>query len=168
MDRRIGGYGAMLILGLGVGWGLTRTGATIRADGPDRVEGSVLVSGKIGMQMHPTLKIQVPQDAVYYLDYAKGRLSAAVPSYMQVGSQARVLGEFSSRDLASDFRLPPGTTPHFAMTIADLGASNSTSAVFVVESATRRIASYWCESRGAGPSGDLPPRLDLVEIKDLP
>lgn len=168
MDHRCVGWLGTLGLGLALGWGLSGGRRAIQAQGADRVEGSILTSGQIGLQEHPTLKVRLSQDAVYYLDYRKGRLLAAVPAFRQIGTKVSILGDFAARDLVADFKLPAGTTPRFSMAVSELGVSSPVAALFVVEGSTGQIATYWCEGRGGGATGELAPKLELAEIRALP
>jgi hypothetical protein len=169
MDRQKLPLALATAVGITIGWsaGQGRAKPVVARDAV-QTDGSSLLSGQIDMRMHPSLKVNLQQDAIYYLDYRKGRLSAAVPSYYQVGERVRLLGEFSSRDLIADFQLPPGVTPHFSATVADLGGSSNGSGLFVVETTTGRIGSYLCEASGGGVNGELAPKFRLVEMQNLP
>src|SRR5947199_8518009 len=118
--RRIGGVAmTSLSLGLVIGWMLAGgPGGRLRADGGDRWGDSIVAAGPIGIKHNMRQQVQIAEEAVYYLNYASGRLLASVPSFQQVGRESRVLGEFAERDLVRDFELSPGTSPHFLMTTA--------------------------------------------------
>lgn len=166
-DRMLGTIGATAI-GLVIGLALSGGGEPIRAGGSDRIDDSALAAARIATQQHPTLKTSSPQDVIYYLDYKAGRLLAAVPAYRQFGDRVTILGEFAHRDLVADFRLPAGVTPHFLMTEAELGVSSPGTALFVVETATRQIATYMAEQPFAGSTREHAPKLNLVELRPLP
>ena len=75
-----------LVLGLGLvlGWGLARIRpAPLRAAGGDRSGESIVATGPVMVRYDEGIKIQIPQDALYYLDYKGGRLLATVPSIHQ-------------------------------------------------------------------------------------
>lgn len=165
--------GLAMAIGLLAGWLLARPGGRVEASRAGERDGSVFLSGPIAVQNHPTLKLPLPQDALYILDYRKGKLMASVPTFRQVGTsadKATVLGAFATRDLIADFQLPPGITPNFLMEVPSLGASsiNAWAPLVVFETNTRRVASYRVAPQGSSAAGELAPRFDLLELKTLP
>src|SRR5205823_2627716 len=119
-----------LALGMALGWALaTGRGPTIRASGGDRWDESVLATGPTFVKYNEGSKIQVAQDAIYFLDYRAGKLLGTVPAMQQMVGGSKVLGGFVERDLVSDFKLEldRGTRPHFLMTTGSMasGAGNT-------------------------------------------
>ncbi len=158
-----------LALALGVAVGVVLSGlrpATLRAQGGDRVGESALVTGPVSIDYNAVKKVQVAQEALYYLDYTGARLLAAVPSFQQTVGGARVLGDFAERDLVADFQLPKGTVPHFLVTTGTLGAFGEPWApVYVLETSTRQVAIYRVSELRTGVS--TRPRFDLLERRPL-
>ncbi len=151
-------------LALGLGVNLTRNGPpSLMAGAGDRSGDSVLTAGPISIQVNPTTKVVFRQDALYYLDYQGGRLLASVPEQIQLGGKTQVLGQFAERDLVADFRLPPGITPKFLMTVGELGVSGfGWAPLYVFETTSKQVAVYRVQSSGQGP------QFDLLELKKLP
>ncbi len=156
-----------LILGIVLGAGLTGyRPASLHAQGGDRVGESALVTGPVSIEYNAAKKVQVAQEAVYYLDYTGARLLAAVPSFQQSVGGARVLGDFAERDLVADFSLPRGTVPHFLVTTGTLGAFGEPWApVYVLETSTRQVAIYRVTELRTGAS--TRPRVDLLECRPI-
>jgi hypothetical protein len=156
-----------LALGLALGWGLASPRLPgLRAQGGDHSGETIVAAGPIATLYQAKQRVQVTQDALYYLDYKGGRLLAAVPSLRQTVAGTRVLDEFAERDLVSDFRIGPGVAPHFLMTVGSLGASGDGWApLFVFESATGQVAAYRVQAQMVGSSAR--PRFDLLELRSL-
>jgi hypothetical protein len=151
-------------LALGLGIGLTRNQSpALLAGAGDRSGDSVVVTGPISMQVNPGTNVVFRQDALYFLDYKGGRLLASIPEQLQVGGKTQVLGNFAERDLVNDFRLSPGITPKFLMTVGELGMSGfGWAPLYVFETSSKQVAVYRVQSSGQGP------QFDLLEIKKLP
>src|SRR5215469_5611079 len=115
----------LLALGIVIGWGIASLRPhSLHAQGGDRSGESIVTSGPIMVRYNDGLKVPMPQDALYYLDYRRGRLVATVPSYQPTGgAAAKYLGGFVERDLVADFKLDldAGQRPHFLMTTGALG-----------------------------------------------
>jgi hypothetical protein len=164
----------VLTLAAGVALGALAAGRApaVRAGGGDRWDESVLATGPTFVKYNEGSKIQVAQDAVYFLDYRAGKLLATVPSLQQmVGASARHLSAFVERDLVADFKLDldRGAHPHFLMTTGSMaaGAGNSYgdgwAALYVFETTTRQVAVYKIQQQMIGLNAQV--RLDLVELR---
>src|SRR5262249_19467491 len=71
--------GIALAIGLAAGWGLaTYRAPGLLASGGDRWGDSIVVSCPVRLRYDPLKQTQVTEDAIYYLDYAGGRLMASV------------------------------------------------------------------------------------------
>jgi hypothetical protein len=170
----------LCVLGLGylAGW-MTSHVATpqLRAGGGDRWGDSILTAGSISTQFHEGLKVQVTQDALYFLDYRGGRLLATVPNTIVTASAikptgtTKMLGEFAERDLAADFKIDPavGPTPHFLMTPMSLGMSSGlvagVSPLCIVETTTSQVALYQVDQTNVGATSKI--RIELKELKSM-
>ena len=98
-------------------------------------------------------KVQIPQDALYYLDYKGGRLLATIPSFRQSVGATQMLDRFAERDLVADFKidLDNGPRPHFLMTTGALGSySEGWAPLFVFESTTNQVAVYKLTQQNGG------------------
>lgn len=159
----------VLILGLGIalGWGLASFHPQpLRASANDRSGESILLSGPIQIGYHPGLKAQIPQDALYYLDYRAGQLLAAIPAFQASGGATQYLGNFVARDLVKDFKLEAGQRPHFLMTAASLGAySDGAAPLFVFETTTNQVALYRVQQFTVGTQSK--PRLELLQLRPI-
>jgi hypothetical protein len=155
--------GLALVLGLVLGWALAgRRPAGLLADGADRLGDSIVVSGPIGIKYNPQTRTPTPEEAVYYLHYPTGRLLVAVPTLRQTAAGTQVLSEFAERDLVKDFDLAPGSSPHFLMTTASLGAlSDGLAPLFVFETTTGQVATY--RVAGFPQPGTSARALELLE-----
>lgn len=153
---------AGLILGTVLGGG---RGRVLEAGGGDRPDAAIVSAGAIGVERNPQLEVQVDKDAVYYLNYSKGRLLAAVPLQRQTAAATQVLSEFAETDLVRDFRLAPGTNPHFTMTPGRLGISDGQGAavLYVFETTTGQLGIYRAEASLTASSSR--PLLRLLERK---
>ncbi|MBV8318509.1 MAG: hypothetical protein JOZ53_26515 [Planctomycetaceae bacterium] len=158
-----------LAFGLALGWGLASLPRpVVRAGGGDRWGESILTSGPILVRYNEGTKVQVPQDALYYLDYKGGRLLATVPSFRQSFGAAQMIDRFAERDLVADFKLDldNGLRPHFLMTTGALGSySEGCSPLFVFESTTNQVAVYKLTQQQVGMSAR--PKFELVEIHPI-
>lgn len=156
---------AGLVVGLSLGWTLFREGSPrLMATGGDRWADSILATGQLSLRYHDGLKVQVAQDAIYLLDYKTGRLMASVPSNQTTGTNSSILGPFAERDLVADFKIQPGTAPHFLMTTGSLGGyDEGNSPLFVVETTTSQVAVYRVQFQIVGANHR--PRFELVEMR---
>lgn len=160
-----------LVLGLGVllGWGLASIRPhALHAQGGDRAGESILTSGPVLLRYNDGLKVQIPQDALYYLDYKGGRLMATIPSYRPTGGAPKYLGAFVERDLVADFKLDidGGQRPHFLMTTGSLGQySDGWAPLFVFETTTNQVALYRVQQQTIGTVSK--PQFELVELRSI-
>jgi len=158
-----------LALGLFLGWiaaGLRPP--TLQAGGGDRAGESILTTGPILIRYDEGSKVQIPQEALYYLDYRKGRLIGTVPSLQSLGRTARYINSFAERDLVADFKLDldHGPRPRFLMTTGALGSySAGWAPLYVIETTTNQVAVYRIDQQTVGISVNT--RLELVEIRTL-
>jgi hypothetical protein len=158
----------VLTIGVTVGWTLAAfRPAPVQADRGGPGGEDLIASGPVAIEHNAGLKIQVPHDAVYYLDYKGGRLLAVVPSLRQTVGGTQMLGSFAERDLVKDFKLTPGSsTPHFLMTTGTLGALNGAwGALYVFETSTKQVATYRVFQQTVG--GSPQPRFDLLEVRSM-
>jgi hypothetical protein len=89
------------------------------------------------------MEVQITNDAIYYLNYSKGLLLAAVPSSQQTSATTNVLSEFAERDLVQDFQLSTEAHPHFLMTTGTMGAmSDGWAPLYVFETTTGQVGIY--------------------------
>ena len=146
---------------------------SLRAGGGDRWDESVLATGPTFVKYNEGTKIQVSQDAIYFLDYRAGKLLGTVPAMQQLVGGSKLLGGFVERDLVSDFKLDldRGTRPHFLMTTGSMAANagntygDGWAPLFVFETTTRQVAVYKIQQQQVGTSSQV--RLDLIELKPL-
>ena len=159
---------ATLAVGVALGCLLTQGVAPrLRAESSDRWGQSVVACGPIQTYYDKKKEIQVPQDALYFLDYPGSRLLATVPTQQQRANASTILNEFAERDLFADFQLPRNTTPHFLMTVGSLGLnSDGFAPLFVFETTTKQIAVYRVTDVRNGASSR--PSFDLLERKPIP
>lgn len=151
-----------LILGVGLAGGRPQE---LRAGGGDRSGESIVATGPIAIRFDEGTKVQIPEDALYYLDYRAGKLKATVPTYRSVGGTTKHLEAFAERDLVADFGLDVdnGPKPHFLMTTGQLGTLGAGWApLFVIETATGKAAVYRIQ-QAFGIRTQL--RIDLLEIR---
>lgn len=162
--------GIAMVIGVVLGLGIAgmRT-PRLLAHGGDRWGDTIVASGAIGMKYNPITKEQVVDEAIYYLNYATGKLLVSVPSMRQGAAGTRVVGEFAERNLVRDFGLAPGTAPHFVMTTASLGSlGDGTAPLFVFETTTGQVAVYRVTTMIAMASGTLKPTFELLEHRADP
>ncbi|MDR3633411.1 MAG: hypothetical protein P4L84_06205 [Isosphaeraceae bacterium] len=160
---------AVLAAGVAIGWGLASVRPhALHAQGGDRSGESVLTSGPVLVRFNDGLKVQIPQDALYYLDYKGGRLVATVPSYRPTGAAPKYLGTFVERDLVTDFKLDldAGQRPHFLMTTGSLGMySDGWAPLFVFETTTNQVALYRVQQQTIGTVSK--PQFELLELRTI-
>jgi hypothetical protein len=158
-------------LGLGLAVGVLSSAGSVRAvwaGGGDRPDSAIVATAAISTEHDPKLQIQVATDGVYYLNYSKGRLLAAVPQPRMTASATQILSEFAETDLVRDFQLAPGTNPHFVMTPGTTGPGDGRGAamLYVFETTTGQLAIYKLEPRAVANS--TVPVLQLLERKRDP
>lgn len=163
-----------LAAGLAAGWVLAGgRSAPIQAHGGDRFDESILATGPTFIKYNEGSKIQVAQDAIYYLDYRAGKLIGSVPAMTQLVGGQKVLGSFIERDLVADFNLDldRGARPHFLMTTGSMATGSGNTygdgwaPLYVFESTTRQVAAYKIIQQQIGTSQQA--KLDLLEIKSF-
>lgn len=160
-----------IALGVGVllGWGLAQAPSKlVRAHASDRSGESVLMSGPIQVRYNEGAKVQIPQDALYYLDYKAGKLLAAIPMFRQSLGTTKLIDTFVERDLVADFKLEldNGARPHFLMTTGSLGSySDGCALLYVFESTTSQVAVYKVQPQTVGLVSK--PRFELVEVRTI-
>ncbi len=159
-----------LAFGLALGWGWASLPRPVaRASGGDRWGESILMSGPVLVRYNEGTKVQIPQDALYYLDYKGGRLLATIPSFRHQSPEAiKMLDRFAERDLVADFKidLDNGPRPHFLMTTGALGSySEGCSPLFVFESTTNQVAVYTLTQQTVGICSQ--PNFELVELRSI-
>lgn len=161
-----------LVVGLMAGWALEVGRApSLRAQAGDRWEDSVLTTGPMFIRHSEGTKVQVAQDAIYYLDYRRGLLLGTVPTLRQSVGGSKVIETFAERDLASDFKidLDTGPTPHFLMTTGSIWQGSASSfgdgwaPLFIFESTTRQVATYKITQQQVGTVNQV--RLELLELR---
>lgn len=162
----------VLTIGLALGWVMGHVPAPmankVQASGGDRSGESIVATGPILLRYNEGTKVQIPLDAIYYLDYKGGRLLATVPSYRQSFGPAKLLDEFAERDLVADFKLDldNGPRPHFLMTTGALGTySDGWAPLFVFETTTNQVAVYKVAQQMVGAQSV--PKFELVELRSL-
>jgi hypothetical protein len=162
---------SIVVLGAGLagGWWLAGgRAAPLRADGKDRSERSQSVTGPIKVETGFAMqvgagKIQAPLDAVYWIDYGRANLYAAIPTARKAANDVSLLRDFAERDLAADFALAPGVEPRFLMSTASLGAmAQGTSVLLVIETTTRQIAAYQASVKVNSLDGR--PQFDRLQL----
>lgn len=162
--------GSCLAVGLVVGTLLPRGPLrSLQAGGGDRPDAALATTVPISTEYDPNLQIQVATDGVYYLNYSKGRLLAAVPLRKQTASSTQLLSDFAETDLVRDFQLAPGTNPHFIMTSGAHGALSENrggALLYVFETTTGQLGIYRLEQRAVANS--TVPTLQLIECKRDP
>ncbi|WP_422930395.1 hypothetical protein [Singulisphaera sp. PoT] len=158
----------LLAAGVIIGWSLASLPgprAIVRANSGDRVGGSTITTGPVLVRYDEGRKVQVTQDALYYLDYSSARLFATVPSFRQSAGPARIIDNFAERDLAADFKidLANGQVPKFMMTTGELGAySEGWAPLFVFETTTNQVAAYKVQQQMVGLASKH--RFDLIQV----
>jgi hypothetical protein len=144
MSKRRPAVSSCLVLGAGlvIGWFAAGGHPTaLLAGGSDRRGESVLMTAPFATEA--TSKVQITNDAVYYLNYSTGRLLASLPSTRQTAGASKILTEFAERDLTADFHLKPGTDPHFLMAAGMMGSlSEGWAPLYVLETTTGQMAIY--------------------------
>ncbi|MHC5536904.1 hypothetical protein ACYOEI_01365 [Singulisphaera rosea] len=174
-NRRTFSRTLLLTFGLLIGWGLSalpRPQSIVQAHAGDRWENSILTTGPVLVRSVEGRKIQLSQDALYYLDHnfkkKTWRLVATVPSFQQSFGPPKLIDSFATRDLIEDFKidLDRGARPKFLMTTGAIGTySEGWSPLFVIESTTNQIAAYKVQQQTVGAVSV--PKFELVEIHPM-
>jgi hypothetical protein len=141
-------------------------GSNLIAAGSDRSGDSSVVTGPITIGYDEGLKVQIPHEAVYLLDYKGGRLYATIPSFRKGSGPSKLIDTFVDRDLVADFKLDleNGPKPRFLMTTGGLGAySAGWAPLYVFETATSRLAIYRVQPYVYGTVSK--PKFELVELR---
>ena len=175
----------LLVLGLLLGWGLAIIQpAPLRAGGGDRSGESIVATGPILIRYDEGNKVQIPLEALYFLDYKGGGCWGRSPRSIRPSGSSHYLGAFAERDLVADFKLDldNGPRPHFLMTTGSLGATAAGWApLYVIETTTNQVARLpdpaadgrddgrrtrsSCSSCGRWPSTPAqPPRCGAVRV----
>jgi hypothetical protein len=162
------GMGAALGLVVGMGLGAWLAGGAarpMREGGGDRSGESILAAGPVAVRYDEGTKVQIPEEALYYLDYKSGKLKATIPSFRATaGGATRHLDAFCERDLVADFQLDldNGPKPRFLMTTGQLGTMGSGWApLFVIETTSGKAAVYRVQQL-FGVRNQI--RLDLLQM----
>ena len=169
-SRRLPGFAATLLLGLGLGWlAAGARGPTLKAvaGGSDRFGDYAVTTTTVAIDYDEGTKIQAPQEAVFFLDYRAARLLTTIPTLKQTPGGTQVFDGFAERDLAADFKLGEGSPrPHFVMTAGSYGAKGAKwTPLFVFETASRQVAAYRVTSQSVGKV--IRPKFDLLEVKSF-
>ncbi len=157
----------MLIVGLALGLAVA-SGRTpqLRASGGDRSGESAIATGPIAIRYDEGNKTQIPQDALYYLDYKAGKLMATIPTFRQTLNSTRYLEPFAERDLVADFKIDVdnGPRPRFLMTTGQLGTfGGGWAPLFVFETTTGQVAVYRVQLHVVGLKNQM--KFDLLELR---
>lgn len=159
----------MLIVGLALGLALANgRPPQLQAGGGDRSGESAIATGPIAIRYDEGNKTQVPQDALYYLDYKAGKLLATIPTFRQTLNSTRYLDLFAERDLVTDFKVDVdnGPRPRFLMTTGQLGTFGAGWApLFVFETTTSQVAVYRVQQQTVGIKNQL--KFDLLELRPV-
>jgi hypothetical protein len=135
------------------------------AGGGDRSGDSIVATGPVTIGYDEGLKVQIPHEAVYLLDYKGGRLLATIPSYRKGVGPAKLVDSFVERDLVADFKLDleTGPKPHFLMTSGGLGAySAGWAPLYVFETVSNQLAIYRVQTYIVGTNSK--PKFELVQL----
>jgi hypothetical protein len=158
------------IAGVFLGWILASfRPAPLRASAGDRAGESVVATGPIMVRFDEGTKSAIPTDALYYLDYKRGRLLATIPTYRQTTKALNLIDTFEERDLVADFKLDldTGQRPRFLMTTGSLGAyTEGWAPLYVFETTTNQLAIYRLQTQQTvgKPSRS---RFELVELRSI-
>jgi len=159
----------MLIVGLVVGLALaTGRAPQLQAGGGDRSGETALTTGAVAIRYNDGNKTQVPQDALYYLDYKAGKLLATIPTFRQTVNSTRYLEPFAERDLVADFKLDvdDGLRPHFLMTTGHLGTfGEGWAPLFVFETTSGQVGVYRIQQHAIGLKNQF--KFELLELRPV-
>lgn len=145
-DRRTY-LGGGVFLAVGVALGVVLAGGSrpslLMAGAGEHPDASMLLTGPISVEVDQTNNMTYTKDAVYFLNYSKGRLLAAIPHQIQTATSRQMLSDFAERDLVQDFGLKPRSSYHFEMTVGSIGGANGgLSPLYVFETTTGQMAIY--------------------------
>jgi hypothetical protein len=161
---------SVLLVAAGTLLGVLITGRPamrLNAAGGDRPDAAVVATGPISVEQNPALKVQIASDAVYYLNYSRGFLYAAVPMPTTSTNQSRLLSDFGERDLLRDFQIGAGSNPHFTMTTGSLGSMNEGWApLYVFETTTGQMVAYRVIAQAR--VGNSAPTIQIVDRRSDP
>ena len=177
--RREGLFGVGLVgvaVGLVFGW-LASGGRAPRAlasGGGDRSGESIVATGPVSIRYNEGLKVQIPEEAVYFLDYRGARLIATSPNPQQTVGASKFIDGLAERDLIADFKLDgdADTAPryHFIMTTGSAGSfTNGWAPLYVFETTTKQLAVYkFSPQLTGGLAGGLSaPRFEMLELRSF-
>ena len=71
--------------------------APLHAGGGDRLGETVVTTGPVLVRYDEATKAPIPLEALYILDYRRGRLLATVPTYRQSTASTTIIESFDSR-----------------------------------------------------------------------
>jgi hypothetical protein len=171
--RRLPGA-LVLALGVLLGWGLaqlpnSRSVVLAQAAEPVVPAGeSIVASGPVSVRYNEGTKVQIPLDALYYLDYSRAWLRATVPSFQKGVGPAKVIDRFASRDLIADFKIDTARvpSPKFKMITGSLGTySDGWAPLFVFETVTNQVAVYQVSQQSIGTV--TTPKFELLELSAI-
>lgn len=168
-NRRILPRSVLLVMaGAGLGALIAgRPALRLDAAGGDRPDAAIVTAGPVSIEQNPALKVQIASDAVYYLNYSRGFLYAAVPMPTMTSGQTRLLSDFGERDLLRDFQIGAGSNPHFTMTTGSLGIMNEGWApLYVFETTTGQMVAYRVIAQAR--VGSSAPTIQIVERRSDP
>lgn len=160
-----------LLAGIAIGFGLGSISGlwhsparSLHALGPETADQSFLTKCVVQMDYNEARKVQIPIEALVYLDYRRGKLVGTIPEQFQIGQQKRVLSNFTERDLVEDFQVEPGTAPRFLVSTISTGAlSDGAQLLAVLETQTRQSRIYKLGFQQSGV--DFKPQFSLIEKK---
>jgi len=159
-----------LTVGMAVGVILSGSRSpSLIASSTDRSGESIVTTGAVMIGYDEGLKVQIPHEAVYLLDYKGGRLIATIPSFRKGAGPAKLIDTFVERDLVADFKLDleNGPKPRFLMTTGGLGAySAGWAPLYVFETVTGQLAIYRVQPYSVGTISK--PKFELVELRPYP
>ena len=112
-----------------------------------------MATGPVMIRYDEGNKVQIPLEALYFLDYKGGRLIGTIPSIHQTVGARATSDAFAERDLVADFKLDldNGPRPHFLMTTGSLGSySAGWAPLYVFETTTNQLAVYRIQQQTVG------------------
>ncbi len=166
---RTGYPAAAMTLAVGLILGMVLSGSrtpSLIAGGGDRSGESIVATGPITISYDNGMKVQIPHEAIYLLDYKAGKLLATIPSYEKSKGDARLINTFVERDLVADFKLDleAGPKPRFLMTTGGLGIySAGWAPLYVFEMSTNQLGIYRIQPYTVGTVSR--PKFELFELR---
>jgi hypothetical protein len=160
-------FGSGFALAMALGWLLGAVPvARLAAGGADRWNDRVVITGSIANERDKQGGF-IPVEALYVLNYNKGLLLAAVPSFEQSPNSRRTFSDFAERDLIQDFGINAGTSAHFLMTTLSCGISTDGWApLVVIETESGQVATYRVQRQSV--AGSNRPLFQLVDRRADP